>query len=174
MSQLFRLVSLVSLIVFLLLMPCVLFASGGDGAAPALMIPSIGVSTPIVEFPLGSPSWVIDPWERHVGHLEGTSGLAQSGNVVLAAHAKMPNLQDGIFANLRQLHEGDTIIVFDGYSERSYHVTRILYVDYTDISVVYPTTHEQLTLITCDTASGYDAERQDYGQRIVIVATPAN
>lgn len=173
MSQLFRVVSLASLLVLLAFVPCVLFASGNDGAAPTLMIPSIRVSAPIIEFPLGDFSWLIDPWESQIGHLEGTPGLGQSGNIVLAAHAKMPDLGNGAFANLRELHEGATIIVFDGRVEHTYRIDSILYVDYTDLSVLYPTNHDQLTLITCDTASSYDTTRQDYSRRVVIVATAA-
>ncbi|MCB9451615.1 MAG: hypothetical protein H6672_09250 [Anaerolineaceae bacterium] len=29
----------------------------------------------------------------------------------------------------------------------------------------------QLTLITCDVAGGYNTHRQDYNQRVVVVAT---
>lgn len=173
MSQVLRFMFLASLAVLLLFVPCTLFASGDDGAAPSLTIPSISVFAPITEFPLGDSSWLIDPWESGIGHLEGTPGLSQSGNIVLAAHAKMPDLANGIFANLSQLRQGDPIIVFDGRVEHTYLVELILYVDYTDISVLYPTDHQQLTLITCDTASGYDTTRQDYDRRIVIVAKPA-
>lgn len=166
--MMFSLIVAVVLAVF----PAMIEAGGGSSSAPTIAIPALGVTSRIVEFPLGNSSWVIDPWERRVGHLEGTPGLNQGGNVVLAAHSRMPNLRRGVFSRLHQLQTGDTIVVFDGTQEYRYQVSAVLNVDYTDISVAYPTSHDQLTLITCDTST-YNASRGDYDKRIVVIATRA-
>ncbi|MCB9451611.1 MAG: sortase [Anaerolineaceae bacterium] len=171
MKQWFSAKYLLCLVLFLFYAPGILLAECKNGTVPGISIPSLNISSPIVEFPLGYSTWTIDPWETQVGHLEGTADLGQGGNIVLAAHSRMPNLEDGIFAKLPSLHEGDEIIVFDGQVERVYQVVEVLYVDYTDLSVLYPTVEEQLTLITCDVAGGYNTHRQDYNQRVVVVAT---
>ena len=53
--------------------------------------------------------------------------------------------------------------------KRRYVVVNILSVDYRDVSVVYPTTFNRLTLITCDIPS-YVAEQGIYYERLVIIA----
>ncbi|MEL6528289.1 MAG: sortase, partial [Chloroflexota bacterium] len=52
---------------------------------------------------------------------------------------------------------------------RRYIVINVRSVDYTDVSVVFPTTFNRLTLITCDIPS-YVAEQNIYYERLVIVA----
>ena len=149
------------------------FATQASPPTPSVTISAINVSVNIVEFPLTETCWAIQPWETAVGHLEGTTGLGQNGNIVLAGHSRMPDGKPGIFSGLHQLTEGDEIVVFDGAVERRYVVSQVFTVPKKDVSVVFPTSHEQLTLITCDTGS-YNRSKDVYDRRVVVVANPAN
>lgn len=149
------------------------FAANASPASPSLTISAINVSSNIIEFPLTETSWAIQPWETAVGHLEGTTGLGQSGNIVLAGHSRMPDGKPGIFSALHQLAEGNEIVISDGATERRYIVSQVFTVPKKDVSVVFPTSHEQLTLITCDTGS-YNRSKDVYDRRVVVIANPAN
>jgi LPXTG-site transpeptidase (sortase) family protein len=134
-----------------------------------LIIPSIGLNSPVTTFYLDGVSWAIDPWEHNAGHFQGTAWLNQVGNVAIGAHSEYPNGQPGLFANLYNVGIGDEIYVRDGGIERRYVVVNILTVDYRDLSVVYPTSHNRVTLVTCDIPS-YVAEQGIYYERLVIHA----
>ena len=134
-----------------------------------LTIPTAGISVGITTFPLDGVSWAIDPWEPVVGHFQGTSWVNQTGNVVLGGHSEMPDGSLGIFGSLYNVGIGDEIYVQDAGITRRYVVVNIMSVDYRDVSVVYPTTFNRLTLVTCDIPS-YVAEQNFYYERLVIVA----
>lgn len=135
----------------------------------ALSIPIAGINISVTTFPLGGNSWVIDPWETVVGHFQGTSWLNQRGNVVLGGHSEMPDGTAGVFNNLYNVGIGDEIFVQDGALTRRYVVVNILSVDYRDLTVIYPTSHNRLTLITCDIPS-YVVEQNFYYERLVVIA----
>jgi LPXTG-site transpeptidase (sortase) family protein len=144
------------------------------GSAPAsISIPILNISSSIEEFPLSGHSWKIDQWDKGIGHLEGTAWLGEPGNMVFAGHSRMPDMSDGIFAALDKLATGDTITVSDGSQEWRYSVTDVRSVDYKDVSVVYPTDSDQITLITCDVGS-YNNRNQQYARRVVVVAQRVN
>jgi sortase A len=144
------------------------------GSAPAsITIPALNISTSIQEFPLAGNTWKIDQWDKSIGHLEGTAGLGEPGNIVFAGHSRMPDMSAGIFAGLDKLAVGDTITVSNGSQEWHYTVTEVRSVDYKDVSVVYPTASDQITLITCDVAS-YNGKNQKYARRVVVVAQRVN
>jgi LPXTG-site transpeptidase (sortase) family protein len=134
-----------------------------------LTLPTANISSPVTTFYLDGVSWAIDPWEDIVGHLEGTAWLNQTGNIVIGGHSEMPDGSAGVFYRLYNVGMGDEIFLQDGDLIRRYIVVNILSVDYRDVSVVYPTTHNRLTLITCDIPS-YVAEQNFYYERLVIVA----
>lgn len=138
-------------------------------AYPRLIVPSITVSSPIATFYLDGNTWAIDPWEESVGHLEGTQWLGTTGNIVLAGHSEYPNGTDGIFAHLDQLAIGDLIWLGDTNIQQAYRIIEVKSVNYLDLSVVYPTQENRLTLITCDIPS-YDPATNTYDERLVIVA----
>lgn len=142
-------------------------ASGGT----TLSMPTINVFVGIKTFPLDGYSWAIDPWEKQVGHLEGTAWFNGSGNVVLGGHSTYPDGRPGIFAGLYQLNLGDPVIVMVDGSERRYTVTEKQVVHYDDLTVAYPSSDNKLTLITCDIPS-YDPATQFYSERLVVIARP--
>lgn len=134
-----------------------------------LIIPSIGVNSAITTFYLDGVSWAIDPWEHAAGHFQGTAWLNTTGNMAIGAHSEYPNGQPGLFASLYNIGIGDEIYVRDGGTQRRYVVVNILTVDYRDLSVIYPTSHNRVTLVTCDIPS-YVAEQGIYYERLVIHA----
>lgn len=148
------------------------FTAFAADRSPSISIPSARISASLVEFPLANGSWAIDPWERSVGHLEGTASLFEAGNTVLGGHSRLPNGKRGVFANLSSVAVGDEVVVFDGVEERRYTVSRVFTVSADDVSVVLPTPGEQLTLITCDTGS-YNNDSQLYDRRVVVIAERA-
>lgn len=136
-----------------------------------LSLPTVNVFAPIVTFPLDGVSWAIDPWERNIGHLQGTAWFNSGGNVVMGGHSSYPNGRPGIFAGLYQLNIGDPIIVMVDGGERRYVVTEKFSVHYDDLRVAYPSADSRLTLITCDLPS-YNPDTQFYSERLVVVAVP--
>src|SRR5262249_39095570 len=90
--------------------------SGGT----TLSLPTVNVFVGIATFPLNGTSWAIDPWEKRVGHLQGTAWFNTNGNVVLGGHSTYPNGKPGIFAGLYQLNIGDPVIINVDGGERHY------------------------------------------------------
>lgn len=142
-------------------------ASGGA----SLAIPTVNIFSPIKVFPLDGVSWAIDPWERQVGYLQGTGWVDRGGNIALGGHSEFPDGTPGIFAGLYQLNIGDPILLTVDGVERRYTVRERRVVRYDDLSVVYPTPNERLTLITCDLPS-YNEATGEYEDRLVIIAEP--
>jgi LPXTG-site transpeptidase (sortase) family protein len=157
-------------IILFVLFTLVITPSVSAGQKASLRIPALDLSSSIVKFPLDGDTWAINPWEKRVGFLEDTSWFQSPGNMVLAGHSVMPNGKAGIFARIDQLQVGAELIVSDGVEERRYTVSEVRVVNEYDVSVVYPTGDDRLTLITCE-ASSLDPASQTYSNRVVVVAT---
>lgn len=142
-------------------------------AGPMLIIPSANIYSPVTTFYLDGTSWGIDPWEPLVGHLQGTAWLNTGGNMVFGGHSEYPNGRPGIFASLYNVHVGDEITVQEGDVQRRYVVTEVKTVSYDDLSVVYPTNHSRLTLITCDIPS-FEPQSNFYAERLIVIADAVN
>lgn len=138
-------------------------------AGRLLSIPSANIRSSIITFPIENRTWAIDPWEHQVGHFYGTAWLNQTGNLVLGGHSEYPDGTAGIFGNLYNVGIGDEITVQEGTTIRHYVVVQIREVNYRDLSVVHPTNHNRLTLITCDIPS-YVAQQGIYYERLVVIA----
>ncbi|MBC8099885.1 MAG: sortase [Armatimonadetes bacterium] len=143
--------------------------SAGIVQLAQLSIPRLGVFAPIIQVYLDEQSWDVSQLGRNVGYLQGTGWLdqAQPGNVVLSGHVELRNGETAVFAALKQLAIGDQIIVLYKNTERIYTVTQSTTVDPDDLTPLYPTENEQLTLITCD---AFDFFQNAYQKRIVVVA----
>lgn len=142
-------------------------ASGGR----TLDIPVLGIHADVTTFPLGETTWDISPWERNAGQLEHLGWIDSPINTVIAAHSRYPSGEPGIFSELDTLHAGDVIFVRDEDVQRAYIVREIQIVDYRDLTPLYPTTDQRLTLITCSIPS-YVAAQNLYYDRVVVVAYP--
>lgn len=137
---------------------------------PTLSIPSIDVRVSITTFYLDGTSWAIDPWEHRAGHFQGTAWTDQTGNVVIGGHAQYPDGSAGVFGRLDDLAIGDRIILMDETGRRwRYKVREIRSVRADDLRVIYPTTTDRLTLVTCDVPTYNGVE---YVRRLVVIAEP--
>lgn len=147
----------------------------GDPAAlthalqPRLVIPGISVDAPLTRFPLDGVSWAIDPWEPRPGHFVYTAWLDEPGNMVVGGHVEYPNGARAVFARLTDLAPGDTLMLRVGTRAWTYQVVAVTTVAHDDLTVLYPTAHPTLTLITCDEPS-YNPATREYSQRVVVIA----
>jgi LPXTG-site transpeptidase (sortase) family protein len=132
-----------------------------------VFIPTVGVHTSIIEAYLDGTSWDVTHLGTNAGHLQGTSSFEQPGNVVLAGHVELSDGRRGVFARIGEVSVGDPIIVEQGDEDRHYIVRAVQTTSADDLSVLYPTTNDQLTLITCDS---YDFLQDVYLERIVVIA----
>lgn len=133
----------------------------------AIFIPSAGIYAPIVQAYLDGVSWDVSQLGTNVGHLQGTSWVGASGNVVLSGHVELSDGRQGAFANLGSVVEGDVIVVMVGEEQWRYVITEIGVTTPSDLTPVYPTQDDRLTLITCD---DYDFFSNVYRERVIIVA----
>jgi sortase A len=132
-----------------------------------LFIPSAGVNAQVVDTYLNGESWDVTQLGDNAGHLQGTAWFGSPGNIALAGHVELADGRAGIFAQIDQLTQGDPIILMLGAHEQRYSVTAVLRVAPDDLRVLYPTTTDQITLITCDS---YNFLQNTYQERVVVVA----
>ena len=135
---------------------------------PRLTIPHLGVSSDLIDFTIADGTWQIDPWEPHVGQLEALPDINGTGNIVLAGHSEYPDGKPGVFHNIETLWPGD-VIVTQEQQTRTFVVAYQRSVVETDLTILYPTLHNQMTLFTCSIAS-YVASTARYEKRSVVVA----
>lgn len=131
---------------------------GRQGSAPQplrLVIPVIGLDTPVVETFLVDGVWQVA--EYAAGYMSGTA-LPGEGNTALSGHA---GLRGAVFRDLGRLRLGDIATVDAGGWRYEYRVREALTVWPTQVAVLNPTLTPVLTLITC---VNWDT------QRLVVVA----
>jgi sortase A len=102
-----------------------------------LKIAKIGLTVPVLE---GTSAFTLN---RGVGHIPGTAGPGQEGNIGIAGH------RDSFFRGLKDLREGDSLQLVTKAGTESYIVRRIRITDPHDVSVLQPTASRTLTLVTC-------------------------
>lgn len=132
-----------------------------------LLIPAAAVSSPIIPVYLDGTSWDVSKLGVNVGHLQGTAWFNNSGNVVLSGHVELSDGRRGVFASIKDLLVGDTIIIEYEGVQRRYTVTEITSAAPDDLTPLYPSQSERLTLITCDS---YDFLSDSYLNRTVVIA----
>lgn len=112
----------------------------GPSQALRLVIPAINVDSLIVQG---------DGWEqlkKGVGQHIGTPDPGQNGNLVLSAHN---DIFGEIFRRLDELSPGDEVQVYTASQIFTYVITGTEVVPPTQVSVMAPTEHPSLTLISC-------------------------
>jgi LPXTG-site transpeptidase (sortase) family protein len=129
--------------------------------------PTAGIASEVIESYISGTTWDITDLGRYVGHLQGTGWVDVPGNIVLAGHVEMADGRRGVFANINDLSIGDPIFLDQDGGERIYQVTQLFTTAPDDLSVLYPTTSERLTLITC---SNYNFFQDSYLDRTVVIA----
>ncbi|MEO8609569.1 MAG: sortase [Chloroflexota bacterium] len=133
----------------------------------SLFLPTAGVTAAVIEVYLDGQSWDVKYLGQNAGHLQGTAWFGQPGNIVLAGHVEMPDGRAGIFAGMSKLNVGDPVILTLNNQQQRYSIASITKVQPDDLSVLYPSTKDQITLITCD---AYDFLQNTYQDRVVVVA----
>ena len=111
----------------------------GAGRVPLaiLRIPSIHLEAPVLG---GTDNITLN---RGVGQIAGTAAPGEKGNVGLAGH------RDGFFRNLKDINQGDAIVLETMNTSETYIVDRILITGPDDVSVLQPRDAQSLTLVTC-------------------------
>lgn len=109
-----------------------------EGAVVAgLKIPRLGLSTVVVEG-VEDADLKLAP-----GHIPGTALPGEPGNVGIAGH------RDTFFRPLRLVRKDDVIALTTPQGEDRYRVVSTQIAGPDDVQVLYPTTDNVLTLITC-------------------------
>jgi sortase A len=140
-----------------------------DAPRPTLFIPASGVYAPIIPVVLRADGWDIRSLEDNVGHLDGTARPGEPGNSGLVGHVERADGRPGVFAALKSVHAGDPLVLIMGGRERVFTITSVITTTPDDLTPLYPTDEERLTLITCDK---YDFVNGTYLERVVAVAVP--
>ena len=112
----------------------------GPEQARRLEIPTLSGDYPIVQG---------DDWEqlkKGIGQYIGSGRPGRPGNVVLYGHN---DIYGEPFRYLDRLKPGDEIVVSTERQTYTYHVKEVRVVEPTDVWVMAPTDHAQLTLISC-------------------------
>lgn len=134
-----------------------------------LLIPAASINALVVDAYLNGESWDVSQLGNNAGHLQGTAWFGTPGNIALAGHVELADGRKAIFAHIDQLSEGDPIILMLAGGEQRYSVTEVKRVPPDDLSILYPTSTDQLTLITCDIGA-YNFLENAYQERIVVIA----
>ena len=130
-----------------------------------LEIPSLDVTSEIVEVPVIGNEYAVTWLGNSVGLLEG-SALPGEGTAVLAAHNHLNDTESGPFASLRFMEEGDRIFVRDNMNDlQTYAVyanVKAAETDFEAVDHVADTFDNTLILITCEDemiSGGYASRR---------------
>lgn len=80
---------------------------------------------------------------RGVGRIKGMARLDGEGHLGISGH------RDGIFRGLKDIQQGDEILIQSTQGVKRYAVDDITIVPKSDVSVLAPTDGDQLTIVTC-------------------------
>ena len=168
-----RKIIVLALVLALFALPFAAFADGDALASATINIPSLNLSTSVVNIPLDASigTWNTNSLGSNIGHFEYTPWLGQTGNIVLGGHSTNADGSPSIFYGLDAINVGDTITLSQGATVQDYVVSGKRFVAISDVSVLYPTSSDTVTLITC---AGYNDETGTYDQRLVVTARIAN
>jgi sortase A len=108
-----------------------------EGLIGRLEIPRLGLSVMLME---GDDTKTL---RRAVGHIPGTALPGRPGNVALSGH------RDTFFRPLRNIREGDIVVVTTLEGEFRYSVMSTQVVSPDDVAVLNVSRAEILTLVTC-------------------------
>jgi sortase A len=121
-------------------LPAPVVPTQGPTQALRIIIPAINVDSQVVQG---------DGWEqlkKGVAQRLGTPDPGQAGNLVLSAHN---DIYGEIFKSLDRLAPGDEVQLYTAGEIHTYIVTGSRIVEPTEVSVMNPTEHPSVTLISC-------------------------
>jgi len=120
--------------------PAVTMPTAAPGRPTRIVIPKLGVDSPIVE---GDDAEAL---KMAVGHRIGSANPGQRGNMILSGHN---DIYGEVFRDLDQLAPGDTLTVYSNREAFDYVVRMRKVVEPTDTSVLEQSSGALVTLITC-------------------------
>jgi sortase A len=126
-----------------------------------LRIPRLGLEVPVHD---GTTDAVLD---LAAGLIEETARPGTPGNVAIAAH------RDGYFRVLKDIKEGDTLVLDTPVAEEHYRVEWIKITTPDDVSVIQPTPGHAVTLVGCYPFYHVGSAPQRFIVRAVPVAEAA-
>ena len=136
-------------------------------SAPRLVIPKLGVDTPVVDLLATENGWDVSNLDSYIGHLDGTDLPGGTGNAAFAGHLSLPDNSPGPLAELESLLPGDDIVIYGNGKTYQYQVTEQQMVGEDRVELIFPTSTPTLTLITCARWSWLDGR---YTSRQVVIA----
>ena len=144
-----------------------------DAAITRLEIGSQRVSAPIQVKGVNARNEMENPdGKDNVAWYNFTAKPGLGSNAVFSGHVDWFTGEQGVFWGLRNLKEGDELVIkmSDGLA-LTYKVVRneTFSADAAPVAdIIGPTTHESITLITCD--GTFDRSSQDYNNRRIVRA----
>jgi len=136
-----------------------------------LAVPRVGIDAPIVVRGVKPDGAMQDPpGPKTVAWYNFSGRPGARGNIVMAGHVDYVNYGPAVFWRLRDLKEGDEILVYleDGSVYR-YQVVSLTYYNADDApiaEIVGPTPYEAITLITC--GGNFDRSVREYDKRLIV------
>lgn len=121
-------------------LPAPVIPTQGPSQALRVVIPAINVDSQVVQ----GDSW--EQLKKGVAQRLGTPDPGQNGNLVLSAHN---DIFGEIFRRLDELAPGDEVQLYTASQIFTYVITGWRIVQPTEVSVMDPTAHPSLTLISC-------------------------
>ena len=112
-------------------------AEGGAPALGVLTISSLGMQVPIYN---GTDEFNLD---RGLGRIKGMARMDEDGHLGISGH------RDGFFRALKDLQEGDRIMVRSTTRVDVYEVDGFSIVDKHDTTILFEEHDKELTLVTC-------------------------
>jgi sortase A len=109
----------------------------GDAPQALLRIPMVALEVPVYG---DTSDFNLD---RGAGHIPGTTGLVQAGNIGIAAH------RDGFFRKLKDVELDMEFFIDHGGRTLRYRIVEISVVKPEEAAVLAPTGHPSVTLVTC-------------------------
>ena len=123
-----------------------------------LTIKDLNIEVPIYN---GTDEHILD---RGAGRIKGMARMNGEGNLGISAH------RDSFFRGLKDIEEGDIVLVQSVYGVEEYAVSNINIVPKEDVSVLAPVQQKTLTLVTCYPFYHVGAAPQ----RMIVTALPVS
>jgi len=135
-----------------------------------LEIPKLSIEAPIVaDVPGDDKDTYFKALEGGVAHFQGTKKPGEGGLIFIFGHSSFFPWAAGnykeIFINLEKIEKNDEVSVWYNKKEYKYKVSETKVVSPEDISVLNPTSDEQLVLMTCVPPGTKE-------KRLIVIAKP--
>ena len=132
-----------------------------------IIIPALDLDTVVKYVPFKGVTWLIAGLKDEIAWMGDTSWPGLGSNTGLAGHVTLKDGGDGPFKHLLDLTSGEEVILHTEENIYTYRVREVVVVDAGDLTVTEPSEVSQLSLITC---TGWDSEKREYKERLVVTA----